>query len=261
MKYRTIWISDLHLGANGSKIKSILSFLKHNDSDYLFLNGDIIDFWKLKTKLKWKNKNNEIVKNILKKSKNNTEIIYVVGNHDDALRSYLPMDFGDIKIRNEYSHTTIGGLRLLITHGDKYDSVMKYAKFLALLGDFGYSVLLKLNGLFNFFSKLFGFKYWSLSKYLKLKVKSAVNFVSKFEQTIAHDCKKQGYNGIVCGHIHHAEIRYVEDVLYLNSGDFVESCTALVEDFDGNIKLLYWADEDDYRVMVDYKEGEIKRYE
>ena len=261
MKYRTIWISDLHLGANGSKTKSILSFLKNNESGYLFLNGDIVDFWKLKTKLKWKNKNNEVIQSILKKSKNSTRVVYIVGNHDDALRPYLPIDFGDIEVRNEYTHKTVSGLKLLVTHGDKYDNVMKYAKFLAFLGDIGYSVLLKLNGFFNFFTHIFGMKYWSLSKYLKLKVKEAVNFVSKYEQTIAIDCKKRGYNGIVCGHIHHAEIRYIEDILYLNDGDFVESCTALVEDWNGNLKLIYWHDENDNRVLIEHTKGEIIRYE
>jgi len=240
MKFRTVCISDTHLGTRGCKDTLLLEFLKDIKTDYLFLVGDIVDGWRMKSSFYWCETHNEIVKEILKKSKKGTQVIWVLGNHDEFLRPYLEhfSEFGNIKIVNEAVHE-INGQQFWIVHGDEFDGITRYHKWLALLGDYAYTVLLWANRWFNRFRSTFGMGYWSLSSYLKYKVKSAVNFICEFEQGLAHECKRRGYNGVICGHVHHPEIKMIDGIMYCNDGDFVESCSALVETHDGNLMIIY----------------------
>lgn len=240
--YRTIWISDIHLGTKDCQADLLLEFLKSTHSQQLYLVGDIIDGWQLKKSWHWKQSHNDVVQKILRKARKGTEVIFIPGNHDEAARAYTGLDFGGIKIRQEAVHTTVTGLRLLVLHGDEFDGVMQHAKWLAYLGDTLYMWALALNRQLNKVRKLMGKPYWSLSQYLKHKVKNAVNFISKFEELLADHAKRLGFDGVVCGHIHQAEIKTYEGIWYGNCGDWVESLTALVEHEDGRLEVIYWAD-------------------
>jgi UDP-2,3-diacylglucosamine pyrophosphatase LpxH len=241
-QFRTIWISDVHLGTRGSKADFLLDFLRHHDSEYLYLVGDIIDGWRLKKSWFWVQTHNDVVQKILRKARKGTKVIYVPGNHDEFLRDYanLGIKFGDIELVEEAVHTTADGRKLLILHGDELDGVVKYAKWLAILGDWAYNVMLSVNHVFNIVRRKMGYPYWSLSAYLKHKVKNAVNFISSFETSLADQARKRNLDGIVCGHIHKAEIRDIDGILYCNDGDWVESCTALVEDWAGQLSIVHW---------------------
>jgi UDP-2,3-diacylglucosamine pyrophosphatase LpxH len=238
--YRTVWISDVHLGTKGCQAKKLLTFLKEIKCDTLYLVGDIIDGWRIRQSFYWKEEHSSVIQQVIKMSKKGTKVVYVAGNHDEFLRRYLDfgLEFGNIVVVNEAEEILANGKRLLVTHGDDFDGVTKYHKWLAFAGDKAYDLLITLNHHFNQLRANFGMGYWSLSKFLKHKVKSAVNFIVSFEDAVAHHCKRNGYDGVVCGHIHHAEIKNIDGVEYYNCGDWVESCTALVEDFDGNIKIL-----------------------
>ena len=239
MKYRTVFISDTHLGTRGCKSIELLAFLKEVKCEYLFLVGDIIDGWRLKSSFYWHESHNEIIKDILKKSKKGTKVTWVLGNHDDFLRPYIEHfdEFGNINIVNETEHR-MGDKNFWVVHGDDFDGITRYHKWVAVLGDYGYTILLWANRHFNKFRAFFNLGYWSLSAYLKHKVKSAVNFIFEFESALVHETKKKGYDGVVCGHIHHPEIREVDGILYCNDGDWVESCSAIVEK-DGNLEIIY----------------------
>lgn len=241
--YRSIWISDVHLGTKDSQAELLLDFFKYNESDKLYLVGDIIDGWQLKKSWHWKQSHNDVVQKVLRKARKGTEVIYVPGNHDEAARDYTGMDFGGIQIRKEAEHITADGKRLLIIHGDEFDGVMQYAKWLAHLGDKLYMWALALNRHLNRMRLALGKPYWSLSQYLKHKVKNAVSFITQFETILADAAKRRGFDGVVCGHIHQAEIKEYEGILYTNCGDWVESMTALVEDYDGKLSIIYWAEE------------------
>lgn len=242
-RYRAIWISDVHLGFWGCRAEFLLDFLHSVEADYLYLVGDIIDIWQMEKKgLFWPQAHNNVIRTILGKAKRGTKVIYVPGNHDEVIRDYCGMDFGDVAIRREAVHTTADGRRLLILHGDEFDSVVKCSRFLAMLGSRAYDWLLYANRWVNAFRRRFGFPYWSLAAYLKHKVKNAVNFISDFEEGVAREVRKRGLDGVVCGHIHRAEIRTIDGVLYCNDGDWVESCTALVEHHDGTLGLMHWTD-------------------
>lgn len=241
-QFRTIWISDVHLGTRGSKADFLLDFLRHHESEYLYLVGDIVDGWRLKKSWFWVQTHNDVVQKILRKARKGTKVIYVPGNHDEFLRDYanLGIKFGDIELVEEAIHTTADGRKLLILHGDELDGVVKYAKWLAILGDWAYNVMLSVNHVFNIVRRKMGYPYWSLSAYLKHKVKNAVNFISSFESSLADQARKRNLDGIVCGHIHKAEIRDIDGILYCNDGDWVESCTALVEDWAGQLSIVHW---------------------
>lgn len=243
LEFRSIWISDIHLGTRGCQALALLDFLKHTESEYLYLVGDIIDGWHLKKKWYWPQSHNDVVQKILRRARHGTQVFFVAGNHDEFARGFIGLHFGGVFVTNEVVHTTGKGRRLLILHGDQFDAVMSYAKWLAHLGDKAYDFALLLNRVFNFFRQKLGFNYWSLSAWLKHKVKNAVDHISAFEHFIAESARKHQANGVICGHIHHAEIRQMGDVLYCNDGDWVESCTALVEDFDGNLRIIRWLDE------------------
>jgi len=229
-RYRSVFISDLHLGST--------------HSEHLFLVGDIIDGWRLRKSWFWDEAHDEVLRLILKKARNGTEVTYIPGNHDEMLRHWLPLglEMGGIRLRQEAVHTTADGRKLLVIHGDEFDSVVRYAKFLALLGDGAYTVALTVNRWFNAVRRHMGLPYWSLSAWLKGKVKEAVKAIDRFEVALAGEARRRGLDGVVCGHIHHAEMREVGGVLYINDGDWVESCTALVEHFDGRLELIDWAE-------------------
>ena len=238
---RTVWISDVHLGTPGCNAELLLDFLKSTECETLYLVGDIIDGWQLRKGWYWPTRHNDVVRCILKKAKHGTRVVYVPGNHDEALRDFTGLNFGGVEVVDDIIHRTADGRDLLVIHGDQFDGVVLYARWLAFLGDHTYTLLLKLNRVVNAVRKRLGLPYWSLSSHLKKKVKNAVQYVCSFEAAVAHAASERGADGVVCGHIHTAEIRQIGDVTYYNDGDWVESCTALVEHFDGRIEILDWA--------------------
>jgi UDP-2,3-diacylglucosamine pyrophosphatase LpxH len=243
--YRTIFLSDIHLGTRGCRADLLLEFLKEHTCDELYLVGDIIDGWRFRKGFYWPQDHTNVMRRFLTLSKRGTRVTYVTGNHDEFLRKYSDMEIGNIRLVDEAVHRSADGGRLLVVHGDAYDVVTRYHRWVALLGDLGYGWLLALNGHLNRWRARFGYGYWSLSAWVKYRVKRAVSFVSGFEEAVSHHCRQQGYDGVVCGHIHHAEITRYDDVRYMNCGDWVESCTALVEDEAGRFHLIHWADEMD----------------
>lgn len=243
-KYRSIWISDVHLGTPGCKAEHLVDFLKHTECENLFLVGDIIDGWKLQGAWFWPQEHTNVVRKVLTKSKRGTQVFYITGNHDEFLRKFVGFGLavGNIRIVNEHVHRTADGRRLLVTHGDAFDVITRYHRWIARIGDTAYELTMQANHLVNRGRRLLGMPYWSLSAFAKNSVKNAVNIVSEFEESVARECKRRGLDGVVCGHIHHAEMRDIDGVQYLNSGDWVESCTALAEDFNGRIEIIRWVD-------------------
>jgi UDP-2,3-diacylglucosamine pyrophosphatase LpxH len=239
-KYRTIWISDIHLGTAGCKAEYLLDFLKHNDADTLYLVGDILDAWQLKRGWYWRQAHNDVVQKLLRKARKGARVIYIPGNHDEPLRDFLELSFGGVEITGEAVHITADGRRLLVIHGDLFDGVIQHAKWLAYLGDSLYDMILKINHWFNHVRVKLGFPYWSLSQYLKHKAKKAVSFICDFEEALANEARRRGLDGVVCGHIHKAEIRDIDGVLYCNDGDWVESLSALVETHAGELRVIRW---------------------
>ena len=242
IQVRTVWISDIHLGTPGCQAEALLDFLKRVECDTLFLVGDIIDGWQLRRSWYWPQAHNDVVQKLLRKARKGTRVIYVPGNHDEFARKFLEHSFGGIEVAEEWIHTTADGRRLWVTHGDLYDGVIQCARWLALLGDTLYELTLKLNRHLNSWRARAGLPYWSLSKYLKLKVKRAVSYVGDFEDALAREARKRCVDGLVCGHIHHAELRDLDGILYCNDGDWVESLTALVERPDGSLAILEWGE-------------------
>ena len=241
-RYRTVFISDVHMGTRGSRCDFLADFLRRTQCDHLYLVGDIIDGWRLRKSWFWDETHDEVIRLILSKARAGTEVTYIPGNHDEMLRDWLPMglEIGGVRLRRDAEHVTADGRRLLVMHGDEFDSVVRYAKFLAHLGDWAYTAALGLNRYFNAIRRRLGYPYWSLSQWLKRQVKEAVKAIDRFESAMAGEARRRGFDGVVCGHIHHAEMREVGGVLYLNDGDWVESCTALVEHFDGRLELIDW---------------------
>ncbi len=241
-QFRTIWISDIHLGTSGCNAPLLLDFLQSVECDTLYLNGDIIDGWRLRKSWYWPDSHNEVIRRLLKMTHRGTRVVYVVGNHDEMLRDYAGMSFGGVEIVVEALHETADGRTLLVTHGDAFDGVVLYAKWLAFLGDQAYVVLLQANRWFNVVRRWLKMPYWSLSAHIKRRVKNAVSFVCAFEEAVAHEAAQRGVDGVVCGHIHTAEIREFGAITYYNDGDWVESCTALVEARDGTLSIIDWAE-------------------
>ena len=241
LRFRSVWISDTHLGTAGCNAELLLDFLKSIQPETLYLVGDIIDGWRLKRDWYWPPRHNDIVRRVLKLANKGTHVIYVPGNHDEVLRDYGGLSFGGVDVVPEAIHVTADGRRLLVLHGDEFDGVVLYARWLAFLGDYAYAALLHLNVGFNRVRRRFGLPYWSLSAHIKKKVKNAVAFISRFEEAVAHAAHERGVDGVVCGHIHSAEIRQFGGVTYYNDGDWVESCTALVEHANGHLEILDWA--------------------
>ena len=246
--YCSVFISDVHLGTRDCQAEKLNNFLKNNTCDTLYLVGDIIDAWKIQqNKLRWKQSHTNVVRRILGHAKRGTRVIYVAGNHDEFLKPMIPygLSFGLIEIHNQIEHIGVDGKKYLITHGDLFDGITLLAPWLAFLGDKLYDLVLVWNAKFNWVRHKFGFGYWSLSKFLKHKVKKANDFIFQFEKNLATYCKKRDFDGVICGHIHHAEIKEIDGVIYMNDGDWVESCTALVEHHDGRWEIVTWTKEKD----------------
>ena len=242
-KYRTVWISDVHLGTRGCNAALLVDFLRSIECQTLYLVGDIVDGWRLRKGWYWPDAHNEVVRRLLKMAHRGTRVVFVAGNHDEMLRDYAGLTFGGVELVLEAVHETADSRRLLVTHGDSFDGVVLYAKWLAFLGDKAYGLLLRANILFNAVRRRLKMPYWSLSAHLKRKVKNAVQYVCSFEEAVAREALERGFDGIVCGHIHCAEIRAIGDITYYNDGDWVESCTALAEEADGAMHIVDWAQE------------------
>ena len=242
-QYRTIWISDVHLGTRGCKADFLIDFLRWNDAETIYLVGDIIDGWRLKKSWYWPQTHNDVVQKILRKVRKGARVVYVPGNHDEWLRDYTLLQFGGVEVAEEVIHVTADERLLLVIHGDVFDAVVKHARWLAMLGDRAYTAALWLNRYLNKARRRLGYQYWSLSAYLKHRVKNAMQYIASFADAVVDEAVRRGVDGVVCGHIHHAEIRKMKGVLYCNDGDWVESCTALVEHFDGRLELITWIDE------------------
>lgn len=260
LRFRTIWISDVHLGTRACKADYLLDFLNHTDSQFLYLVGDMIDVWNLRNGWYWPPLHNQIVQKIMEKAQRGTKVTYVPGNHDEVFRDHTGRIFGGIKVESELIHETRDGRRLLTLHGDEFDGVVKHSKWLAIFGGQMYELLLYLNRWLNLVRRRCGFGYWSLAAYLKHKVKNAVNFISHFEHAIVHEARHRRVDGVVCGHIHRATIEDYQGILYCNDGDWVESCTALVEHHDGRLAVIRWAD-DSVTLLeeLDYEPGYHQR--
>jgi UDP-2,3-diacylglucosamine pyrophosphatase LpxH len=241
--YRTIFISDTHLGLKAARTEYLYDFLKHTESETLYLVGDIIDLWKLRRGWHWPEINNRIIRLVMEKAKKGTRVVYVPGNHDEFFRDYLDLYFAGIHMTPRAEHFTEDGRKLLILHGDEFDAVTMNNKWIAKLGSEAYDLLIALNHWFNWTRRKLGFGYWSLSRHIKHKVKEAVNYISNFEEAVVHAARQHGADGVVCGHIHHAIIADYEGIEFANCGDWVESCTALAEQEDGSLRLIHWLGE------------------
>ena len=241
LAFRTLWISDLHLGTPGCQAQALLDFLRRTECKTLFLVGDIIDGWQLRRQWYWPQAHNDVIQKLLRKARKGTRVIFIPGNHDEFARRYVGHNFGGIDVAEEWIHETADGRRLWVTHGDLFDAVVQCAAWLAHVGDSLYGFTLRLNRHLNSLRARQGLPYWSLSKYLKRKVKRAVSYVGDFEAAVAREARRLGVEGVVCGHIHHAELRAVDGIVYANDGDWVESLTALAERADGTLEILNWA--------------------
>jgi UDP-2,3-diacylglucosamine pyrophosphatase LpxH len=245
LDYRTVWISDVHLGFKGCKADLLLDFLKSVNSETLYLVGDMVDLWSMsRTKtLHWPQTHNNVIRTILSKAKCGTRVIYIPGNHDDPLRDYDGMQFGNVRIRTVDTHTTANGRHYLVMHGDEFDSAVQCNRLLSFVGNRAYDFILEVNRSYNFMRRKLGLPYWSLSNYIKHRVNNAVKYVRRFEDAAAYEAKRHDVDGLVCGHIHRANRRMVNGIEYCNTGDWVESCTALVERHDGSMDLINWAEQ------------------
>lgn len=239
-RHRTLFLSDIHLGTRGCKAEMLADFLAHNDCDTLYLVGDIVDGWRLRRSWYWNDMHSRVVNLILRKVEEGTRLVYVPGNHDEVLRDYTGLVLAGVELQREAIHRTADGRDLLVLHGDQFDGIVTYAKWIALLGDHAYIFALSLNEILNSARRRLGLPYWSLSAYLKLKVKNAAKFITNFEAAIVREATRRGVDGVVCGHIHHAQIKEMSGILYCNDGDWVESCTALTEDAKGRLEIVSW---------------------
>ncbi|MBZ9935399.1 UDP-2,3-diacylglucosamine diphosphatase [Mesorhizobium sp. BR1-1-16] len=238
---RTLFLSDIHLGTRGSQVDLLLDFLKWHDAETIFLVGDIVDGWRLKKSWYWPQSHNDVVQKLLRKGRKGARLVYLPGNHDEFLRDYLGTQLGGVELVDSIVHETADGKRLLVIHGDQFDVVVRHAKWLAFLGDGAYTLALGLNTILNKIRRRLGFDYWSLSAWAKLKVKNAVNFIGTFENALVTEAKRVGADGVVCGHIHHAALHDEFGIRYINTGDWVESCTAIAEHHDGRLEILRWS--------------------
>lgn len=248
--FRTLFLSDVHLGASGCQADMLVDFLREHDAEKIYLVGDIIDGWRLKRGWYWPQAHNDVVQKLLRKARKGAELIYIPGNHDEFLRDFTGTHFGGVEVRDRDIHETADGRRLLVIHGDQFDVVVRHAKWLAHFGDWAYMAALRVNIVVNGVRRRLGFPYWSLSRWAKMKVKEAVNFIGEFEQALSGEAVREGADGVVCGHIHHAVIGMRQGIEYINTGDWVESCTAIVEHHDGSIELIDWSEVTRQRVLA-----------
>ena len=243
-RVRSVFISDVHLGTRGCQADRLLEFLREYPADFLYLVGDIVDFWAMSRGICWTPAQNTVVQKILRRARHGESVIFVPGNHDEALREHYDTAFGGIRVVKDPIHRAADGRRYLVTHGDEFDQVTRYHRWVAVLGDIGYNLLVRLNGALSWGRRRLGLAgYWSLAGYAKRKVKTAVSFIFDFEDSVIHAARDQGVDGVICGHIHWATIRDVEGMRYINCGDWVDSCTAVVEDDDGQMRLIHWGTE------------------
>lgn len=239
---RALFISDVHLGTRSAQAAQLLDFLRHCEADTIYLVGDIVDFWKVRRGPHWPQAHNDVVQKLLRKARKGVRLVLVPGNHDESLRDYDGLRFGGVEIHRDIVHTTARGRSYLVLHGDEFDVVVRSARWLAFLGDHGYEFALWLNNPLNWLRRHLGFGYWSLSAYLKYRVKRAVAFIGAFEEAVATAATRRGVDGVICGHIHHASDRVFAGVHYMNCGDWVESCTAIVETHEGELRIVHWKD-------------------
>jgi UDP-2,3-diacylglucosamine pyrophosphatase LpxH len=241
MKVRSIFLSDIHLGTRGCQADSLIAFLREYESEHLFLLGDIIDFWAMNRSIHWTAAQNTVVQKVLRRARHGEKVMLIPGNHDEALREFVGASFGDIRVVGEHIHETADGRKLLLLHGDEFDQVTRHHRWLAVLGDIGYNLLVRINSWLSWVRRSLRISgYWSLAGYAKRRVKSAVSFIFDFEDAVIHTVRERGLDGIVCGHIHSATLRETDGVLYINCGDWVDSCTAIVEHPDGRLELIEW---------------------
>ena len=241
MKVRSIFLSDIHLGTRGCQADSLIAFLREYEAEHLFLLGDIIDFWAMNRSIHWTAAQNTVVQKVLRRARHGEKVMLIPGNHDEALREFVGASFGDIRVVGEHIHETADGRKLLLLHGDEFDQVTRHHRWLAVLGDIGYNLLVHLNSWLSLVRRSLRISgYWSLAGYAKRRVKSAVSFIFDFEDAVIHTVRERGLDGIVCGHIHSATLRETDGVLYINCGDWVDSCTAIVEHPDGRLELVEW---------------------
>ena len=255
VRVRTLFLSDIHLGTRGCQAERLVEFLRDYDADTIFLVGDIVDGWALKSTWYWPQAHNDVVQKLLRKARKGARIIYIPGNHDEFLRDYYGSHFGGIEVVEDAMHVTADGRSYLVIHGDLFDVVIKHARWLALLGDKAYDFAIWLNTHFNAIRRALGFTYWSLSRWAKLKVKNAVNFIGAFELALANEARRRGAEGVICGHIHHPIVRPLEGLVYVNCGDWVESCTAVVEHFDGRLEIIDWTEA---QSKIDVVQAEVR---
>jgi UDP-2,3-diacylglucosamine pyrophosphatase LpxH len=241
--YRSVFISDIHLGTRGCQAELLLDFFRHMTCENLFLVGDIVDGWRMKGGWHWPQTHNDVVQKILRYARKGAAVTYIPGNHDDRVRDFCGVHFGGVVVARDAVHQTADGRRFLVMHGDEFDAAVRLAPWLAFAGDHAYRLMLGVNTVLNRARRRLGFGYWSLSAFLKGKVKNALQFIDNFETAVAAEAHRRGVDGVICGHIHKAEMRSIGGVLYANDGDWVESCTALVEHFDGRLEILHWAAE------------------
>ena len=241
--FRSVFLSDIHLGTRGCQAELLLDFLRHTTCERMYLIGDIVDGWKMKSGWYWPQSHNDVVQKILRLARKGAQVTYVPGNHDDRVRDFCGVHFGGVLVARDAVHETGDGRRFLIVHGDEFDTVVRHAAWIAFAGDFAYRGALTLNTWLNRVRRRLGFGYWSLSAFLKSRVKNALKFIDSFESALANEARRRGMDGVICGHIHKAEMRDIDGVAYINDGDWVESCTALVEHEDGRLEILHWADQ------------------
>lgn len=242
LRLRSVFISDVHLGFRGCSAEYLLDFLHAVECDTLYLVGDIVDLWSLKRSFYWPQSHTNVIRTILGKAKHGTRVIYIPGNHDMAFREYVGMHFGNVEVRRDAIHETADGRRLWVLHGDDFDNVIKASPLLAYVGHHLYDFILWLNRTVNSCRRLFGYHYWSVATFLKQQMKDAVKYIANYERALATETRKRGLDGVICGHIHRSGIEMVDGVLYCNDGDWVESCTTLVEDYSGHLSLLRWTE-------------------
>ncbi len=242
IRIRTLFLSDLHLGTKGCQAEQLLEFLRLYDADTIYLVGDIVDGWRLKSGWYWPQSHNDVVQKLLRKVRKGARVVYIAGNHDEFLRDFLGINLGGIELADFALHEAADGKVYLVIHGDQFDLVVRHARWLALLGDGAYSAALFVNTHLNIVRRKLGLTYWSLSSWAKLRVKNAVNYIGRFEELLAAEAKRHLADGVVCGHIHHATMRELDGIAYVNTGDWVESCTAVVEHYDGALEMVRWAD-------------------
>ena len=239
--YRSVFISDIHLGTRGCQAELLLDFIRHVECERIYLVGDIVDGWKMKSGWYWPQSHNDVVQKFLRLARKGVEVIYIPGNHDDRIRDFCGVHFGGVVVARDAIHETADGRRFLVIHGDEFDGIVQHAKWLAFVGDWAYRAVLAANTLTNRALRRMGFGYWSLSAFLKGRVKNALQFIENFEGAVAAEARRRGVDGVICGHIHKAEMRDIDGITYINDGDWVESCTALVEHPCGRLEILEWA--------------------